>query len=85
MALDSFFRGVEVGSMKEEWYNTDGSCVFFKGGQNNTNGSHLDTGTFCFDTMGERWSVDLGKDSYNIAGGYNGLAGWELYAKRPEG
>lgn len=85
LSKDSFFRGVEVGSMKEEWYNTDGTTVFFKGGQNNTNGSHLDLGTFCFDTMGERWSVDLGKDSYNIAGGYNGLAGWELYAKRPEG
>ena len=35
--------------------------------------------------MGERWAVELGKDLYNIEGGYWGLAGWELYAKRPEG
>ncbi|MBE7050950.1 MAG: DUF4962 domain-containing protein [Ruminococcaceae bacterium] len=82
--LDSYFRGIWVGSMKEEWYNTDGSTVFFKGGELRMN-SHFDTGTFCFDTMGERWSVDLGKDSYNIAGGYTGFAGFELYAKRPEG
>ena len=41
LPLDSYFRGTEAGSMKEEWYNTDGSVVFFKGGQNNTNGSHL--------------------------------------------
>jgi len=85
LSKDFFFKGVEVGSMKEEWNNPEGSVVFFKGGQNNTGGSHLDVGTFCFDSMGERWAVDLGKDSYNIDGGYNGLAGWELYAKRPEG
>lgn len=85
MPLDDYFRGVEAGSMKEAWHNQNGSCVFFKGGQNNTNGSHLDTGTFCFDSMGQRWSVDLGKDSYNIEGGYNGVAGYQLYAKRPSG
>jgi len=84
LPLDDSFGGVEVGSMKEEWYNTNCSVVFFKGGENRTN-SHFDSGTFCFDTMGERWSVDLGKDSYNIAGGYTGFAGFQLYAKRPEG
>lgn len=84
LPLDSSFGGVEVGSMKEEWYNTNCSVVFFKGGENRMN-SHFDMGTFCFDTMGERWSVDLGKDSYNIAGGYTGFAGFQLYAKRPEG
>lgn len=84
LSLDESFGGVEVASMKEEWYNTNCSVVFFKGGENRTN-SHFDSGTFCFDTMGERWSVDLGKDSYNIAGGYTGFAGFQLYAKRPEG
>ena len=84
LPLDTYFRGNWVGSMKEEWYNPNGSCVFFKGGELRMN-SHFDTGTFCFDTMGERWSVDLGKDSYNIEGGYTGWPGFELYVKRPEG
>ena len=85
LPYDRYFLSCSAGSMKEQWNNPEASCVFIKGGRNNTNHSHLDLGTFCFDTMGERWAVELGKDSYNIEGGYWGLAGWELYAKRPEG
>lgn len=85
LPLEGFFTSCEAGSMFEEWNNRDGSCAYIKVGRNNTNHSHLDLGTFCFDTLGERWAIELGKDSYNIEGGYWGNAGWQLYAKRPEG
>ncbi len=85
LPYDRYFLSCSAGSMREQWNNPEASCVFIKGGRNNTNHSHLDLGTFCFDTMSERWAVELGKDSYNIEGGYWDLDGWELYAKRPEG
>lgn len=85
LPLDGYLVSATAGSMKEEWNNPDASIVFFKEGRNNTNHSHLDLGTFCFDTMGERWAMELGSDSYNVEGGYWGVNGWELYVKRPSG
>ena len=82
---DRYFLSATAGSMKEEWNNDEASVVFIKAGRNNTNHSHLDLGTFCFDTMGERWAMELGSDSYNVEGGYWGVNGWELYVKRPSG
>lgn len=85
LPLDGYLISATAGSMKEEWNNDEASVVFIKEGRNNVNHSHLDLGTFCFDTMGERWAMDVGKDDYNVEGGYWMLQGYELYVKRPAG
>ena len=46
--------------------------------------SHLDKGSFQYETYGERWFVDLGKDDYNIPG-YFGDNRYNIYRKRAEG
>lgn len=82
---DTWLRSAGAGIMKEKWHDTEAAYVGIKGGQNHTNHDNLDLGSFIFDALGQRWAMELGKDSYNIEGGYWGLAGYELYVKRPEG
>ena len=48
----------------------------------------LDIGTFILEAMGERWFVDLGKDSYSLSNYFdhgNGGTRWTYYRKRTEG
>lgn len=85
LPLDTYMHSCWVGSMMESWNNREGSWVGIKGGQNHTNHDNLDLGNFIFDALGTRWAAELGKDDYNIEGGYWGLLGYDLYVKRPEG
>lgn len=43
--------------------------------------AHYDVGTFVFDILGERWAIDLGKESYALLG----VTNEQLYRKRTEG
>lgn len=81
--LDSRFGNIEVSVMKGGWTGDD-AYVASIGGILDVN-SHFDRGSFVFDILGERWAIDLGKDDYNIAGGYYGELGYTLYRKRAEG
>lgn len=66
---DNFFYGDDdYFSMRSSW--TDDSATILNGhaGQGEGGHSHLDTGTFILDMLGERWAYDLGKDDYNIRG-----------------
>lgn len=66
---DNFFYGDDdYFSMRSSW--TDDSATILNGhaGQGEGGHSHLDTGTFILDMLGERWAHDLGKDDYNIKG-----------------
>lgn len=85
MQTDVWLRSAGAGVMREKWFDRQSAYVGVKGGQNHTNHDNLDLGTFIFDALGERWAMELGKDNYNIQGGYWGLSGYELYVKRPEG
>lgn len=82
---DVWLRSAGAGVMRENWGDSQGAYVGVKGGQNNTNHDNLDLGSFIFDALGERWAMEVGKDNYNIEGGYWGLDGYTLYVKRPEG
>ena len=82
---DKWLISAGAGIMREKWGDMESSYVGIKGGQNNTNHDNLDLGSFIFDALGKRWAMELGKDNYNISGGYWGLSGYELYVKRPEG
>ena len=82
---DVWLRSAGAGVMREKWNDSQSAYVGVKGGQNYTNHDNLDLGNFIFDALGERWAMELGKDDYNIEGGYWGLNAYTLYVKRPEG
>jgi hypothetical protein len=84
LALDKYFRGAEVVSMRSAWDDRDALFVAFKGGDNRSNHSHLDLGTFVLDALGHRWAIDLGADDYNLPG-YFGSQRWSYYRLRAEG
>jgi hypothetical protein len=84
LALDKYFRGVEVVTLRSDWENSKGLFVGFKAGDNKANHSHLDLGSFVFDALGARWAVDLGSDDYNLPGYFGGQR-WNYYRLRAEG
>ncbi|MBO5370615.1 MAG: discoidin domain-containing protein [Clostridia bacterium] len=83
-ALDYKFGGINLVAMKNSWTDVSGAQVGTLGGSIMAH-EHFHAGHFWFEALGERWSVDLGKDDYNIAGGYYGTAGLDIYRRRAEG
>ncbi|MFM7207258.1 MAG: PA14 domain-containing protein [Planctomycetaceae bacterium] len=72
-----------VNVWRDSW-TAPNSAVMFKGGYKGVDGhENLDGGTFIFDSLGQRWATDLGRDSYSLAqvGGTN----YGAYRKRAEG
>jgi hypothetical protein len=66
-ALDAHFRGgADVAVFHSS--STDPNAIFlgFKAGTNGLNHSHLDLGSFIFDSDGQRWSIQLGPDNYGL-------------------
>ena len=84
LALDKYFRGAEVVTLRSDWESSKAIFVGFKAGDNKANHSHLDLGSFVFDAMGARWAVDLGSDDYNLPGYFGGQR-WNYYRLRAEG
>jgi len=83
---DKYFHGADIGFMRERVDGQNGAFVGIKAGENShLHHSHLDLGSFIFGDKGQRFAIDLGKDDYNIQGGYWSYYGYTLYRKRPEG
>ena len=57
-----------MASFRTAWADKNASYVAVKGGNGQANHNDLDGGTFIFDAAGERWSEDLGADSYGLPG-----------------
>ena len=75
LPLDNFYEGIQVATMRSSWLDSDSSYAAWIGGleygsQVGAHG-HLDSGSFIFDVMGERWALDMGRDSY-LLDGYGG-------------
>ena len=81
---DAWFRGIDTVFMRSMWEDPNAVFVWFKGGNNQANHSHLDLGTFVIDAEGQRWAVDLGADDYDLPG-YFGRQRWTYYRLRTEG
>ena len=81
--LNRYFRGPEVATLRSAWNDPNALFVGFKAGDNKTNHSHLDLGSFVLDALGCRWAVDLGSDNYNMPG-YFGKQRWDYYRLRAE-
>lgn len=84
LAKDTYLKDVEFVAMRNSWVDPDGAWLSYHAGQANVNHSHLDTGTFVVDMLGECWAIDIGGDDYNIDG-YFGATKHKLYRLRPEG
>jgi hypothetical protein len=70
--LDQVFTGIHVAFLRTAWDDPNALFLGVKGGDNKTNRSHLDLGTFVFDAGGVRWAYDPGPEDSN-APGYLGL------------
>jgi hypothetical protein len=84
LALDKYWHGAEVVTMRSAWNNPRALFVGVQAGSNRTNHNHLDLGSFVRDALGQRWVVDLGGDNYNLPG-YFGLQRYQYYRLRAEG
>ena len=82
-ALDGYYAGMELVSMRSSWLNSAGIFVSAHSGRNGISHSHVDSGSFVLDIGGQRFASDLGKEDYNI--GATGELGYYFYRKRPEG
>lgn len=86
LPLDAYFGETELAAMRSSWTDPSATYVSFHSGLNVMNHSHLDTGTFVLDMMGERFACDLGAEDYNIEGYWDSASGrWQYYRTRPEG
>jgi hypothetical protein len=84
LPLDKHFAGADVITLRGAWKDGSASFIGFKGGDNRANHSHLDLGSFVFDSLGVRWAIDMGADDYNLPG-YFGPKRWDYYRLRGEG
>ena len=67
------FRGnADIAVFRGDWDDPTSAYLGFKAGNNATNHAHLDLGSFVLEGQGVRWSVDLGTDSYQIPGYFDG-------------
>jgi hypothetical protein len=61
------FRGdADVAIFRSSWDEPDAIYLGFKAGTNGLNHSHLDLGSFVFDSDSIRWSLMLGPDYYTL-------------------
>lgn len=67
------FRGnADLAIFRGDWDDADAAYLGFKAGDNATNHAHLDLGSFVLEGQGVRWAVDLGGDSYQVPGYFDG-------------
>jgi len=67
--------------MRSAWNNPLASFVGIKEGLADDSHSHMDIGSFIFESRGVRWAVDLGRESYPHARA-NGIPNAELFGTK---
>lgn len=90
--LDYYLRNTEQVSLRETFDDFESAWISFHAGVATYNHSHLDTGTYVADLLGQRWAIDLGSDSYSVTDydvSNHGTTStgdlFRVYRKRPEG
>jgi hypothetical protein len=67
--LSLHFRGgADIAVFRSAWNDPPALFLGFKAGDNATNHSHLDLGSFVLESDGVRWAKDLGGDVYDLPG-----------------
>ena len=82
--LDYYMERLHGIVVRDGW-DSDSLYTGIMGGANPRGGSqdHVDSGAFVYHNKGTRWITDIGKDYYNIVGGYFG--NYSLYRRVAEG
>jgi hypothetical protein len=73
-----FKGGADIAIFRSAWNDPGALFVGFKAGDNRTNHSHLDLGSFVLEADGVRWAIDLGPDDYSLPG-YFGDGRWQYF------
>ncbi|MBC7427790.1 MAG: heparinase II/III family protein, partial [Bacteriovorax sp.] len=81
LPLNRLFQSIDVAFFRSSWTDREAQYVGFKGGDNKSNHSHLDLGSFVYDLAGQRWALDLGPDDYNLPGYFDKKKGRWNYLK----
>lgn len=84
LSLDTGVKGMEVVSLREEWYNNGATYLGFHGGPATKNHGHYDIGSYIVDMGGTRMIMDIGAENYS-ASGYFAKNRYRYYRTRPEG
>ena len=58
LPADKYYDSIGTGIIRESWTNADGLYTAVSGGIS----GHYDKGSFIFESIGERWSIDLGRN-----------------------
>ena len=97
--LDGYFPNLELVSMRSDWLSENATWISFHGGDPSpgTHG-HVDSGTYVFNMLGERWVTELTLEDYAFrdtivekyrdkiqANGRGWTASPYIYTLRPEG
>lgn len=62
---DYYFAKLNHVTMKAGQDDAD-TMVYFHGGSQQDSHGHMDTGTFLFDMLGERWTAEITHENYNL-------------------
>jgi hypothetical protein len=81
--LARMFAGVNVAFLWSDWDRPQPLWIGIKGGDNKSNHSHLDLGSFVLDSGGARFAMDIGSDDYNMPD-YFGSKRFTYYRLRTE-
>lgn len=98
LSLDAYFERLELAALRSEWNNPDATYVSFHSGNNLNSAahSHIDSGTFVLDMLGERFAFDPGSHYYYTEGHGHApdvqpdddgatITRWDYYHHVPEG
>jgi hypothetical protein len=78
VAACSYFRRDEIGFFRSSWDDENALWLAFKGTEGTASHRHLDAGSFVLEADGQRWSVDLGPDDYDLPNYWNDKR-WTYY------
>ena len=69
LPLDSYFAGTEIANFHSDWNDPQELFGSFHGGRLKVNHYHVDSGSFVYYGLGEKWALDLGSDNltYNVS------------------
>ena len=84
LPLEHYMEGIDAVVIRDGW-ESGSLYTAIMGGKNPVKSSHnhIDSGAFVYHNAGKLWITDIGKDYYNIVGGYFGNN--KLYRRVAEG
>ncbi len=89
MPLDKLFRDTDIAVFRNKFFGDDIAFAGLHSGDNDIPHGQLDTGSFVYDALGERWALDLGGDNYSLhayfSNGNLTKGRWGYYRNRAEG